>query len=49
MNENMEADEALVEEPKTIGATEAEDPDPPKGNPVVDVEPKMGDLVVCQL
>ena len=25
------------------------DPDPPKGNPGVDVEPKMGDLVVCQL
>ena len=43
MNENMEAGEALVEEPKTIGATEAEDPDPPKGNPGVGVEPKMGD------
>ena len=49
MNEKMEAYEALVEEPKTIGATEAEDPDPRKGNPGVDVEPKMGDLVVCQL
>ena len=51
LNENMLADEALVEEPKTIGAlllpaTEAEDP--PKGNPV-DVEPNMGDLVVGQL
>lgn len=48
LNENMLADEALVEEPKTIGAlllpaTEAEHP--PKGNPV-DVEPNMGDLVV---
>ena len=51
LNENMEANEALVEEPKTIGAllllaTEAKDP--PKENPV-DFEPNIGDLVVCQL
>ena len=51
LSENMEANEALVEEPKTIGAllllaTKAKDP--PKENPV-DFEPNIGDLVVCQL
>ena len=51
LNENMEANEALVEEPKTIGAllllaTKAKDP--PKEN-LVDFEPNIGDLVVCQL